>query len=219
MNKKKLPKAIQQLSDGVRETTVLIKASEPPGTGAEMTHRLDGKQPSPVHMVSASVGLELPSRPPDAPLPEAPPPARAVTRLENNRQSRRRRAEGIVERHANYSALGGIIPLPILNVGAVTTIIVRMVKALSRVYGVPFEQDRARAIVLGLIGGLTPAAASTMTASTLLYLIPGSNLVGLAVSSVTASTCTRKIGWIVVDHFENGATLADFRLPHAANHH
>jgi uncharacterized protein (DUF697 family) len=94
-----------------------------------------------------------------------------------------------------------------------------MVKTLSRAYGVPFERDRARAIVLGLIGGLTPAAASTMTASTLLYLIPGSNLVGLAVSSVTASTCTRKIGWIVVDHFESGATLADFRLPHAANRH
>ena len=223
MNKKKLPKAIQQLPEGMRETDASIKASEPPGAG-EMTHWLDEKQPGPAHTVSASVGLELPSRPPDAPLreaslPEAPPTAQAVTRLDNNLQSRRRRAEGIVERHANYSALGGIIPLPVLNVGAVTTIIVRMVKALSRVYGVPFEQDRARAIVLGLIGGLTPAAAATMTASTLLYLIPGSNLVGLAVSSVTASTCTRKIGWIVVDHFENGATLADFRLPHAANRH
>jgi hypothetical protein len=45
MNKKKLPKAIQQLPDGARETNVLIKASELPGTGAEMTHRLNEKQP------------------------------------------------------------------------------------------------------------------------------------------------------------------------------
>ena len=70
-------------------------------------------------------------------------------------------------RHANYSALGGVIPLPIVNFGAVTAIIVRMVKALTDIYGVPFEHDRARAIVLGLIGGLTPTAASTLPASTL----------------------------------------------------
>jgi hypothetical protein len=49
-----------------------------------------------------------------------------------------------------------------------------------------------------------------MTASTLFYLMPGSNLVGLAVSSVTASACTRKIGGIFVEHFESGATLAAF---------
>ncbi len=123
---------------------------------------------------------------------------------------RRRLAEAVVERHANYSALGGVIPLPFVNFAAVLAIILRMVKALSSLYGVPFERDRARAIVLGLIGGLTPTAASTMTASTLFYLIPGSNLVGLAVSSVTASACTRKIGGIFVEHFESGATLVDF---------
>jgi uncharacterized protein (DUF697 family) len=123
---------------------------------------------------------------------------------------RRRLAEAVVERHANYSALGGAIPLPFVNFAAVLAIILRMVKALSSLYGVPFERDRARAVVLGLIGGLTPTAASTMTASTLFYLVPGSNLVGLAVSSVTASAGTRKIGGIFVEHFESGATWVDF---------
>ena len=37
-------------------------------------------------------------------------------------------AIAIVERHATYSAAGGIIPVPLVNVASVTAIIVRMVR-------------------------------------------------------------------------------------------
>ena len=63
---------------------------------------------------------------------------------------RRLRAMTLVERHANFSAVGGFIPIPIANVAAVTTVIVHMVRSLSDLYGVPFEHDRARTIVIGL---------------------------------------------------------------------
>jgi len=39
------------------------------------------------------------------------------------------------------------------------------------------------------------------------YFIPGYNLVGLAVSSVTASALARSIGRMLIEHFETGATL------------
>ena len=44
---------------------------------------------------------------------------------------RRSQALKIVERHAVYAAVGGIIPVPIANVAGVTAVIVRMVKVLS----------------------------------------------------------------------------------------
>jgi uncharacterized protein (DUF697 family) len=119
-------------------------------------------------------------------------------------------ARAIVERHATYAAVGGIIPLPLVNVAGVTTVIVRMVKMLSALYGVPFERDRARAIVVGLVAGTMPTGLGTVTASTLFYVLPASALIGLAVSSVTAVACTRSIGRIFVDHFESGATLDEF---------
>ena len=56
---------------------------------------------------------------------------------------RRAQARAIVERHATYSAVGGVLPLPIASVAGITTIIIRMVKMLSSLYGVPFERDRA----------------------------------------------------------------------------
>ena len=123
---------------------------------------------------------------------------------------RRLAARVIVERHANLSAVGGIIPLPILNIAGVTAMVVRMVKALSKLYGVPFERNRARAIVIGLMGGVMPTGLATMASSTLILFMPGANLIGLAVSSVTASACARGIGQMLVEHLENGSTLADF---------
>jgi uncharacterized protein (DUF697 family) len=128
----------------------------------------------------------------------------------SNAAGRRWRARSIVERHSAYAAVGGIIPLPVANVASITAVIVRMVKVLSDLYGVPFQRDRARAIVVGLMGGAMPTGLATVTSSTLVYVIPGSNLIGLAVSSLAGAACTRSIGRIFVEHFESGATLNDF---------
>jgi uncharacterized protein (DUF697 family) len=119
------------------------------------------------------------------------------------------RAHAIVQRHAAYAAVGGIIPLPIVNVASITTVIVRMVKVLSDLYGVPFERDRARAIVIGMMGGAMPTGLAAVTTSTLVYIVPGSALIGLAVSSIAAVACTRGIGRVFVEHYESGATLHD----------
>jgi uncharacterized protein (DUF697 family) len=148
--------------------------------------------------------------------PTPPSPASAGTTsaaAEVDATQRRSLAKAIVERHAAYAAVGGIIPVPIANVAGVTAVIVRMVKVLSGLYGVPFERDRARAVVIGLMGGTVPTGFAAVTTSTLVSLVPVSNLIGLAVSSVTAIACTRSIGRIFVEHFEGGATLHD--LPDA----
>jgi uncharacterized protein (DUF697 family) len=200
MNKKKLPKAIR-LPDDSGAVSGVLDLPEPSSLKAHESAEKPAMNGRSDTVANESAEID--------PGPEERASSRALTRVAVS-GSRRRLAEAVVERHANYSALGGVIPLPIVNFGAVTAIIVRMVKALTDIYGVPFEHDRARAIVLGLIGGLTPTAASTLTASTLFYLVPGSNPIGLAVSSVTASACTRKIGAVFVEHFEKGATLSDF---------
>jgi uncharacterized protein (DUF697 family) len=59
------------------------------------------------------------------------------------------------------------------------------------------------------VGGAMPSGLASVTTSTLVYLIPASAVVGLAVSSAAAAACTRAIGQVFVDHFESGATLAD----------
>jgi hypothetical protein len=60
-----------------------------------------------------------------------------------------------------------------------------------------------------MMGGAMPTGLAAVTTSTLVYIVPGSALIGLAVSSIAAIACTRGIGRIFVEHFENGATLQD----------
>jgi len=152
----------------------------------------------------------------DAPVAKAEPRPRskavvsAAASNEIDTTDRLLRANAIVERYANFSALGGVIPLPLVNVAGVTAIILRMVNLLCKLYAVPYEQGRARALIVGLAGGAVPTTAAAVTTSTLMYFVPGANLVGLAVSSVTASACTRGIGRRVVGHFKSGGTLMDF---------
>jgi uncharacterized protein (DUF697 family) len=123
---------------------------------------------------------------------------------------RRRKAIALVERYANYSAIGGAIPVPLANAAAITALLVRMVRSLSQLYEVPFERNRTRSIVIGLMGGALPTGFATIATSTFTYFVPGLNLVGLAISSVTSGAYARSIGALFIEHFENGAAL-DFR--------
>ncbi len=122
-------------------------------------------------------------------------------------RQRRMRAVAIVERHANYSAVGGFIPLPIANVAAIAAVIMRMVRELNKLYGEPVAHDRAYAIAIGLMGGLMPTGLAKLTTSTIASFVPGYNLIGIAVSSVAASVYARSTGRMLIDHFEREAAL------------
>src|SRR5215831_19476695 len=197
MNKKRLPKAIRNTTHDLRPEASV------PGTDASLPTN-GGVTEVPVLVDPVDVVEVIP-----------PPATRAVvSRMPSppgvNAVRRRSQAHAIVERHATYSAAGGLIPFPIVNIGSVTAIILRMVRKLSDLYGVPFERDRARAIVVGLAGGATPTGFAAATTSTLSLLVPASALIGLAVSSVAAVACTRSIGRVFVAHFEQGETLHNF---------
>ena len=207
MSKKRLPKAIRPTPD---ETGVAVVAERLQALGraadigepAARPSATPGPQPAHTAVEGASKPQAASARLPDTapePMPES-----------GDAALRRSQALRIVQRHAAFSLAGGIIPLPLVNVASVMAVIVRMVKKLSDHYGVPFEHDRARAIVIGLVGGAMPTGLGVTTASTLGYLVPGANLIGLAVSSISAGACTRGVGRIFVEHFESGATLGDF---------
>jgi uncharacterized protein (DUF697 family) len=214
VSKKALPKAIRRMTDDTPEVIVVRGANgqhETPVLPASPTERSNDRiaaNPAQVSDVVCAAPVQAASSPSPTTLVRPASMGAAV-----DATGRRAEALKTVERHAVYAAVGGIIPVPIANVAGVTAVIVRMVKALSDLYGTPFERDRARAIVVGFMGGAMPTGLGAVTTSTLGYIVPGSGLLGLAVSSVTAVACTRSIGRIFVEHFESGAGLHDLPAP------
>jgi uncharacterized protein (DUF697 family) len=120
---------------------------------------------------------------------------------------RRALARRIVDRHKNYAAAGGLVPLPAVNIASVTAINLRMVKQLSELYGVPFQRDRTRSLIIALIAGAVPTGAGLVASSTLMWIVPGGLVWGLGAAALTAGALTRGIGLVFVDSFE--AALAE----------
>jgi uncharacterized protein (DUF697 family) len=118
---------------------------------------------------------------------------------------RRAFARRIVERHRNYAALGGLVPLPAANIAGVTAINLRMVKQLSELYGIPFHRDRTRALIIALIAGVAPTGAGLAAASTLMWIVPGGLVWGLGAAALTAGALTRGIGAVFIESFETTA--------------
>ena len=188
MTRKPLPKAIIQPLGGARAGT----AAASPGQAASRRPSApphDAAEPEPALAVSAAPIA-------NDPLPALSPQAQQLA------AKRLTLARKVVARHRAYAAAGGLVPLPIANVAGVTTIILRMLKQLSDLYGVPFERDRTRSIILGLMGGAAPTGLGVTTAATLAFAIPGPALAGLAVSALTAGALTGGIGRVYIEQFE-----------------
>jgi uncharacterized protein (DUF697 family) len=202
MNKKKLPRAVLRTADEMRDAADRTQDAPHP---VDLTEAPVSRPPhlrSTADNVIEMVPKTDPASADTAAPAKAPDTAAAL---------RRRKAIAIVERYANWSAVGGVIPVPLANAAAITALLVRMIKSLSALYGVPFERNRTRAAVIALMGGVLPTGFATIAASTLTYFVPGYGLLSLAVSSVTSSAYARSIGQLYIEHFENGATQIDFR--------
>ncbi|HWX82523.1 MAG TPA: YcjF family protein [Xanthobacteraceae bacterium] len=190
MTRKPLPKAIVRPLDSLRVARGAALDAPLPAPQPALPH--DAVEPEPALRVSSAPIAN------DA-TPDVSPAAQQFA------AKRHALARKIVERHRTFAAVGGLLPLPIITVAGITAINLRMVKQLSDLYGVPFQRDRTRAIIVGLIGGAVPTGLGVTTASTLAFAMPGPALVGLAVSAIAAGAMTRGIGRVFVEHFEAGA--------------
>jgi uncharacterized protein (DUF697 family) len=204
MNKKKLPKAVLRTADQMREAAERSQDAPHPVD----LNETPAVRPAVTRTAERAANGNVIEMMPKADAAEA---LQAVPADNGAAALRRRMAVATVERYANWAAIGGGIPVPIANATAVTTLMVRMIHALSKLYEVPFEKNRTRAAVVGLMAGMLPTGLATVAASAVTYFVPGYGLLGLAASSVTSSAYTRHIGRLYIEHFESGATEINFR--------
>jgi uncharacterized protein (DUF697 family) len=213
MKRKPLPKAITRSIANLQHIAAGFAADEQGRVPRQPTTRqTTTRQTMPFDAVEPEPRMETPSAIPAAiPAATGEPIARTANRTASEPQPRaadplaaRRRAlaRRIVERHKNYAAVGGLVPLPAANIASVTALNLRMVKQLTELYGVPFQRDRTRSLIIALIAGAVPTGAGLAASSTLMWIVPGGLLWGLGVSAITAGALTRGIGLVFIDSFE-----------------
>jgi len=190
MNKKNLPKAIRPgLAPEAAAMSATTSAAEAPASSAHQ-------------------------EPPDA--RPMPPPAAAqhIAPPETDEaKDRRARALKVVQRSALWSGAAGLIPIPVADLAAVGGVQLNMLRKVSQIYGVPFSENRGKALIASIFGAMIPASSGMGVAS----LIKGVPLAGAAVSAVAMPTlsvgATYAIGRAFIQHFASGGTLLDFSPP------
>lgn len=122
----------------------------------------------------------------------------------------------LVERYTKYAAAAGLVPLPLVDMAAITVIQVRMLRAMCELYDMPFSNERARVIVAALLGGVMPTLAGHQILTTIARRVTVvGTLFGMISVSGFAVAATYAVGRVFVLHFESGGTLLDVDLSKA----
>jgi uncharacterized protein (DUF697 family) len=126
-------------------------------------------------------------------------------------------AAQVVDRFSLWSGAAGLLPLPLLDVAAVGGVQLIMLRRLSEIYGVPFSDNRGKAIVASLAGSVLPASTATTSAMTVGSLIKGLPGIGWTIGALTMPVVSAGATWVIgkvfIQHFASGGTLLDFNPP------
>jgi len=128
-------------------------------------------------------------------------PPRAVA------ESRRARAQGVVDRHTLYACVTATVPQPGLDVAGVGTATYRMVAQLLALYEQPADAHRIRQVLGSAAVGLIGPSVGRVGAWTLTGLLPVAGLWIPLLSAVSTAVLVRQIGASLVGHLEHGGSL------------
>ncbi len=128
---------------------------------------------------------------------------------------RRQEAENIVRDHSWWSMTFGLIPVPLLDVVAITGVQLKMIQRLCDYYQQSFSEQQARAIIAALLGGSNAGFVSAGVSRSLGKFIP---FIGFVVTPIAAGALTYGIGRVFVHHFELGGTFLSFDVEQMREH-
>ena len=124
--------------------------------------------------------------------------------------ARQPEAESIVHKARWWAAGVGLIPFPVVDLAALTTVQVVMLRKLCDLYEVPFSEHWGRNVVSALVGSVIPSQLKT---------IPGvTSLVGILASPGFNLASTHAVGKVFIQHFESGGTLLTFEPARMKNY-
>jgi len=121
-------------------------------------------------------------------------------------------ATGIVRSNIYWAMGAGVLPLPVVDLVAITGVQLKMLRQLSALYDVPFREGVAKKAITSLVVGLGGVGIGGFIGASLVKLLPvvGSTF-GAVSTPVISGMLTNAVGQTFVMHFEAGGTLLDFK--------
>ncbi len=124
---------------------------------------------------------------------------------------KKEQANEVIQYHVMWAMGAGSVPIPVLDIAAVTAVQLDMLKQLSRLYGADYQESSGKHLISAIAGSTLARLGSSFVKS-----IPGVGSILGGVSMVILSGgSTYAMGQVFMNHFESGGSLFDFDLSKA----
>jgi len=117
----------------------------------------------------------------------------------------------LVRKYMWWSMGAGLIPVPFVDIAAVSGVQLKMLKDMTDIYGIKFSENKGKSIVSALLGSVVPNSLARGGVGSILKMIPvvGTVMGGISMSLFSGAS-TYAIGKAFIQHFESGGTFLDF---------
>ncbi len=118
-----------------------------------------------------------------------------------------KQADSIIRNSVVFASGAGLIPVPVVDLMAVTAVQIEMIRRLCKLYKVDFKETEGKAAIMALTSGGVAKLSGRMLAK--MIPVVGSIVGGIATSAISGAT-TYAVGEVFKRHFSEGGTFLDF---------
>ena len=120
------------------------------------------------------------------------------------------KANTIVKKYMYGSVVVGIVPVPFLDLVALSGIQLKMLHSLANLYKIPFSKHLGKSLIASLVGGKVPVSVSRHLVSSTKSIPFYGQITGAISMSILGGASTYAIGKVFIQHFESGGTFLTF---------
>ncbi len=132
-------------------------------------------------------------------------------KIENEVHTNLELSNDLVKKYMWWSMGAGLIPVPLVDIAAVSAVQLKMIEDMSDIYGVKFSENKGKSILSALLGSILPNSLARGGVGSLLKMLPVvGTIVGGVSMSLFSGASTYAVGKAFIQHFESGGTFLDF---------
>ena len=128
--------------------------------------------------------------------------------MENTQEkNKEKNADEIIKKHVYWAVGAGLIPLPVVDIAAVTAIQLDMLKQICTHYKIDYSEESGKAWISALVTSTMSSFVARLGASAVKFIPVIGTLAGVTSMAVLSGASTYALGKAFSNHFESGGTF------------